>query len=227
MPFGKLQAGCHVTFTEEWFLSDHSTIKVWLVECCRDGCPSGRFSQSPKRNSGALLEWPSGSCSFPWPRPFSADCPVCLRGSKLLPFKNDGGHCVLGDLQCCRNSFDLMAWFLLWHALSAVGPYIDRCVPFQIMSNQLNLPQVDSNHSCKNTSRVINGKRMHLSSISSLTAKSLKTYVNKVFLFFIFNTFANISKIAVFALSLWNIVCRLTRIYKKYIYNPFKKTAVA
>ena len=25
------------------------------------------------------------------------------------------------------------------------SPYIDRCVPFQIMSNQLNLPQVDSN----------------------------------------------------------------------------------
>ena len=23
--------------------------------------------------------------------------------SKVLPFKNDGGHCVLGDLQCCRN----------------------------------------------------------------------------------------------------------------------------
>ena len=59
---------------------------------------------------------------------------------------------VLGDLQCCRypspdlcldailfrsstnNSFDLMAWLLLWHALSIVGPYIDRCVPFQIMS---------------------------------------------------------------------------------------------
>ena len=53
-----------------------------------------------------------------------------LGGSKLLPFKNDGGHCVLGDLQCCRNvlvpfprsvprhnpvydSFDLIAWFLL------------------------------------------------------------------------------------------------------------------
>ena len=42
-------------------------------------------------------------------------------------------------------SFDLKAWFLLWHALSTVGPYIDRRVPFQIMSNQLNLPQVDSN----------------------------------------------------------------------------------
>ena len=85
-------------------------------------------------------------------------------GSKLLPFKNDEGHGVLGDLQCCRNvlvpfprsvptksclralhSSDLIAWFLLWHALSTVGPYIDRCVPFQIMSNHLNLPQVVSN----------------------------------------------------------------------------------
>uniref|UniRef100_A0A674AAJ1 Phosphodiesterase n=1 Tax=Salmo trutta TaxID=8032 RepID=A0A674AAJ1_SALTR len=26
-----------------------------------------------------------------------------LGGSKLLPFKNDGGHCILGDIQCCRN----------------------------------------------------------------------------------------------------------------------------
>lgn len=37
-----------------------------------------------------------------------------------------------------------MAWFVLWHALLTVGSYIDRCVPFQIMSNQLNLPEVDS-----------------------------------------------------------------------------------
>ena len=28
-----------------------------------------------------------------------------LGGSKLLPFKNDGGHYVLGDLQCCRHVF--------------------------------------------------------------------------------------------------------------------------
>ena len=28
-----------------------------------------------------------------------------LGGSKLLPFKNDEGHCVLGDLQCYRNVF--------------------------------------------------------------------------------------------------------------------------
>ncbi len=38
-----------------------------------------------------------------------------------------------------------MAWFVLQHALLTVGPYIDSCVPFQIMSNQLNVPQVDSN----------------------------------------------------------------------------------
>ena len=28
VPFGKLQAGCHVPFTEEWLPSGHSTIKA-------------------------------------------------------------------------------------------------------------------------------------------------------------------------------------------------------
>ena len=64
------------------------------------------------------------------------------------------------SLSSTDNSFDLMFWFLLWHALSTVGPYIDRCVPSQIMSNQLNLPQVDSNQVVE-TSRMINGDRMH------------------------------------------------------------------
>ncbi len=43
------------------------------------------------------------------------------------------------------NSLDCMAWFVLCRALLPVGPYIDRCLPFQIMSNQLNSSQVDSN----------------------------------------------------------------------------------
>ena len=43
------------------------------------------------------------------------------------------------------NSVDLMSWFLLRHALSAVGPHIDRCASFRIMSNHLNSPHVDSN----------------------------------------------------------------------------------
>ena len=42
-------------FTEEWLTSCHSTIKALLVECCRDGCPSGRFSHL-QRNSGVLSE---------------------------------------------------------------------------------------------------------------------------------------------------------------------------
>ena len=105
---------------------------------------------SPQRNSGALSEWTSKSHG----------------DSKLLLFKNDGGHCVLGELQCCINVllpfpldlcldtilsrssmdnwFDLMAWFLHWHALSTMGPYIDMCLPFQIMSNQFNIPPGDS-----------------------------------------------------------------------------------
>jgi hypothetical protein len=38
-----------------------------------------------------------------------------------------------------------VSWlFWPWHALWTVGPYIDRCVSFQIMPNQLNWPQLDS-----------------------------------------------------------------------------------
>jgi hypothetical protein len=63
---------------------------------------------SPQSNYRALSEWPLGSWSPPWPRPFLlslAGQPALGRvgGSKLLLFKNDGGHCILGHLQCCRN----------------------------------------------------------------------------------------------------------------------------
>lgn len=39
--FGKLQAGCRVSSTEEWLLP---AAQAWLVDCCRDGCPSWGFS---------------------------------------------------------------------------------------------------------------------------------------------------------------------------------------
>ena len=86
-----------------------------------------------------------------------------------------------------------------------MGPYIDRFEPFQIMSNQLNLSQVDSNQVVE-TSRTIIRNRMHLSSISSLIAKGLNAYVNKVFLFFICNRFANISK-NLFLLCHYGVLC--------------------
>ena len=130
-------------FTKEWLPSGHSNIKAWLVESCRDGCPSGRFShlhkgtlelcQSDHRVPGHL---PDKGTSPPIAQfGHAAISRKSLGCSKLILFKNDGDHCVLGDLQCCRtvlvapdlcldtilsqsytdNSFELMAWFLLWH----------------------------------------------------------------------------------------------------------------
>jgi hypothetical protein len=83
-----------------------------------------------------------------------------LGGSKHIPFKNDGGHCVLGDFQCCKNNVgnpspdhnpvsELYGQFFRPHGLVFaltpsvnLRPYMDRCFPFQIMYNQFNLPQV-------------------------------------------------------------------------------------
>ena len=143
---------------------------------------------SPQRRT--LSDWPSGSYQGLSP-PIAqfglvASPRKSLGASKLLPFKNDLGHYVLGDLQCCRNVLvhnpvsELYGQFLrphglVWHDLSTVEPYIDRCVPFQNMSNQLNLPQVDSNQVVETSKRMIKGNRMHLSSISSLIAKSQNT----------------------------------------------------
>ena len=76
--------------------------------------------------------------------------PLCSWGHSMLQncFGTVPQICAL--TQSCLgsstdNSFNLMACFLLRHVPSTVGPYIDRCVPFQIMSNHVNLPQVDSN----------------------------------------------------------------------------------
>jgi hypothetical protein len=69
-------------------------------------------------------------------------------------------------------------------------------VAAQVFSGQL---------SCRNISRVINGNRMQLSSISSVIAKDLNTYVNKVFLF-VFYTFAKVSK-KLFSLSYYGEFC--------------------
>lgn len=40
-----------------------------------------------------------------------------------------------------RQFLWLHAWFVLWRALSTMGPYIDRCVSLQFVSNQLNLQE--------------------------------------------------------------------------------------
>ena len=110
----KLQVGCHVPFTEAWFPSGHSTIKALLIECCRDGCPSGRFSHL-YRGTLELCQsdhWVLGHLSDQGPStPFAqfgwaASSKKSLVGSKLLPFKNDGGTVFLGTF----NAADIF-WY--------------------------------------------------------------------------------------------------------------------
>ena len=119
-----------------------------------------------------------------------------LGGSKRLPFKNDGGHSVLGDLQCCRN-------VLVHTPRSVPRPHglifaltctvncgtLNRQVnafPNHVQSNEFTTGGIQS--SCRNIPRMINGNRIHL--ILSLIAKDLNTYVNKVFLILQNNIFA-------------------------------------
>ena len=82
-----------------------------MVECFRDGYPSERFShlhrgtlelcQSDHRVLGHLSDLGPSPPIAQFGR--AASSRKSLDCSKLLPFKNDGGHRVLGDLQCCRN----------------------------------------------------------------------------------------------------------------------------
>ena len=144
------------------------------MECCRDGCPSGRFSyfhrgtlklcQSDHRVLGHLPDQGPSPTMAQFGRADSSR--KSLGGSKLLPFKNDGGHSVLGELQCCRTvlvpfpssvsqhnpASELYAQFLRPHGLvfaltctANCGILYRQVCTFQIMSNQLNLPQVYSN----------------------------------------------------------------------------------
>ena len=137
---------------------------VFLLECSPIFAEELELCQSDHRVLGHIPDQSPSSPIAQFVRTVSYR--KTLGGSKLLPFKNDGGYCVLGDLQCFRNVLvpfprsvprhnpvsELYVQFhrqygLVFALICTVksGPYIDRCVPFQIMSNQLNVPQVDSN----------------------------------------------------------------------------------
>ena len=121
----------------------------------------------------------------------------------------EGGHCVLGDLQCCINVLvpfprcvprhnpvsELYEQFLWPHGLvfaltcTVNCGIIDRCAfPSHVQSIEFTTGELQS--SCRNISWMINGNRMCLSSISSLIVKGLNTYVNKVSVFDFFYAFA-------------------------------------
>jgi hypothetical protein len=98
---------------------------------------------------------------------------------------------VLGERQCCRlflvpfprsvprnnpvsfmdNSFVPVAWFLLKHALSTVGPYIKQVCAFPNHVHAIEFTIGGLQSSSRNISRMINGNKMHRSSIASLIAK--------------------------------------------------------
>ena len=117
-----------------------------------------------------------------------------LGDSKHLPFKNDGGHCVLGDLQCCslvpflrsvsrHNPVSkLYGKVLQLHGLVFVLTCIANCgtlyshvcaFPNHVQSIESTIGGLQS--SSRNISGMIDGNRMHLSSILSLRAKGLNT----------------------------------------------------
>ena len=105
-----------------------------------------------------------------------------LGDSKLLPFKNDGGHCVLGDLQCCRNVLvpfprsvarhnpvlELYGQFLrprgLVFALTCTvncGTLYRQVCAFPNHVQSIDVSTGGLQSSWRNISRMINGNRMH------------------------------------------------------------------
>ena len=104
--FGKFPAGCHVPFTKEWLPSGHSMIQAWLVDCCRDGCPSGRFSTEERWSSDRV------TIGFLVTSLTKALLPRSLSGSELLTFTDDGGHCAHWDLQSSRIFSVPFPWFV-------------------------------------------------------------------------------------------------------------------
>jgi hypothetical protein len=79
------------------------------------------------------------------------------------------------------NSFDLMTWFLLWNYIANCGTLCRLVCTFPNHVQSIEFTRGGLQSSSRNISRMINGNKMHLNSVSSLRAKGLNTYVSKVF----------------------------------------------
>ena len=129
------------------------------MECCKNGCPSAMFShlqrgtldlcQSDRRALGHL---PDQGPSPPIAQfDLAASSRNSLGGSKLLPFKNDGGHCVLGILpQICASTHSCFGALRTSPPTSCFGSCYDmHCQLWDLILtgvylSKSNLPQVDS-----------------------------------------------------------------------------------
>lgn len=128
--FWKMPSKSSNAFYSKCQLPDWTTIKPWLIKCCRDGCPSGRFSH-------------------PHTEPLEFWSPAVFFGifqvSEILHYPSRG--LCLGTI-------------LSWRLILYVALYTDRGVPFQIVIIKLNLPQVSFNSGCRNMIRMpLNFKR--------------------------------------------------------------------
>ena len=107
--FCKLQA---MSFTEERLLSGHSAIKPRSVEWWLS---FWKFLESPHRISGATMVLLL----------VKASSRKSLGCSKRIPFKNYGGHCALGNLQCSRILFVVFHRSVRWY-----NPVSEHCRQF-------------------------------------------------------------------------------------------------
>ena len=139
---------------------------------------------SPQSNAGALSEWPPGSWSPPWLRPFYPHLSEWTGGQLSEEFWWFQTSYIYGWWRPLEaNSFNFMSWFVLWHALSTMGPH-DQSTEFtQVKCNQV--VETSEGWSVK-----IGCTWAHL----RVMANVANTNVNVLFLFFILNEFAKVSK---------------------------------
>ena len=129
------------------------------MECCRDGCPSGMFSHLHR---GTLELCQSDHHHF-YPSP-----DLCL--ATILSRRSKG------------NSFDFMALTCTFNCGTLYRP--GCAFPNHVQSIEFMTSGLQS--SCTNISRMINGNRIHPSSILNGIAKGLNNYANLIFQFFYF-----------------------------------------
>ena len=100
-----LFACCHVHFSQEQLLSGHSPLKPVFVKCCRDCCPSDRFSHLNKEtlqfyqsSHWVLGHLPDLGDSCPVPHfGWLASSKKSLGSSIFFPFPNDRAYSALGN----------------------------------------------------------------------------------------------------------------------------------
>ena len=176
--FGQLQAGCHVPFTKEWLPSGQSMIQAWWIaavmvvllegsllsteECWSSERVTIGFlvtSLALRPRSPSLEGQPPLGRVLVVPNFFNLRMmeAIVLIGTfkAAIFFLYSSPDLFLKTILSRRstdNSFDFMLDLCSDMHCQPGGPYIDRCVPFQIMSNQLNLPQGGLQLSCRNIS---------------------------------------------------------------------------